>query len=114
MQTLMAVFLISIVPISLIKFKIIPAKFRLFILFLVFVWVSFALYFQGTPIKELGIRLDNLYPAIIFYTGATAGVILFFTILSKILKNKVAKKWHNGLTPVLGKAKVPLFAHPAG
>ena len=91
---LLEIFLLSILPISLIKFKIIPPKFRLVVLSGVFILLAGLIYFQDISSVQLGIKTNNFSSAIIPYLSVTIIAVFALVILSKIMKNKVAGKWY--------------------
>lgn len=92
--SLLEVFLISIVPISLIKFRIVPSKFRLIILLGVFTSLVGSLYFQNISLGDLGASNRNFSYAVLPYLYATLISVLILIITSKIRKNKKANKWY--------------------
>src|SRR3989344_6314269 len=91
---LIEIFLISILPISLIRFKVISPKFRIFVLLGIFILSFFIIFFQHISFIEIGIRTDNFYPSIIVYSVSTIIAILFLITLAKITKNTHAQKWY--------------------
>lgn len=91
---LFGIFCVSVLPISLIKFNIISKKFRLIVLAFLFAAVSGIIYFRGISLHELGLRTDNLFPAVLVYLFSTIIAILFLFSLSKIFKTKQAERWH--------------------
>ena len=91
---LIEVFIVSIVPITLIKFGVISSKIRLFVLLWIFIILTALIHFQGVSLMELGIRLDNLSSSIYLYFVAVVVSVITLIILSKILGNKRAEKWY--------------------
>jgi hypothetical protein len=92
--SLLEVFLISIVPISLIRFGILPTRFRLVALFGIFVLLIIFIYVQGISLVQLGITTENFSSAVLPYASA-AGISIFgLIVLAKIMKNKSAEKWY--------------------
>lgn len=94
-SNLIEVFLISIFPISLIKFKIIPAKFRLVVLAWVVIFLVALIIFQDGTSVNLGMRMSNLNIQIGAYLSVTFIVTLFLLGLARYLKMKSAKEWYN-------------------
>ncbi len=91
---LLEVFLISIVPISLIKFKVIPSRFRFVVLSGIFVLLLILIYFQGITLMQLGIRIDDISSTIVPYLFATIIAIFALIALSKIMRHGHAKEWY--------------------
>ena len=93
-KILFEVFLVSILPISLIKLNLIAKKFRLILLFLVFSCVILIIRFQNIPLKVLGLRIDNISESFFIYLISTTIAIIFLFSLSRIFKNKKAINWY--------------------
>ncbi len=90
---LIEVFLISILPISLIKLKIIPAKFRLFVLGGVAILLASLIVFQKGVSVNFGLRTNNIYDQVVAYLSVTFVAALFLLVLARIMKMKSAKEW---------------------
>lgn len=88
------VFIVSIVPITLIKFRVISSKIRLLVLFWIFILLTALIYFQGISLLELGIRLDNLSSSVNLYFVAVIVSVVTLIILAKIMGTKKAEKWY--------------------
>lgn len=86
--------MVAVLPISLIKFKIIFPKFRLFLLIGIFVLVSVLIYLENIPLNKFGMGADNFYLGALTYFVATVVSILFLIILAKIMGNKGAREWY--------------------
>ncbi len=84
--TLLEIFLISILPISLIKFNVISPKFRLFLLAGVLILLFCFGSFQN--------RSVSFYSAAVPYSGAVIVVGAFLLLLARVMRNKRAKKWY--------------------
>ncbi len=93
-QILLEIFLISILPISLIRFKILPRKFRLVLLAFVFLGVVALVFVHGLSFNQLGMRLDTFYSAMAVYVVAALAAILFLRFLGRKMKNTFATSWH--------------------
>jgi len=78
------VFLLFILPVLLVYYKIIQFKYRKHTLVIVFVITSILILYEGWSFADLGIRLDNFVPSLIPYT--------IFTILGSIILIAIAKK----------------------
>jgi|SRR3989344_6725143 len=94
LSKLIEIFLISVLPISLIKFDLISKKFRLIILALIFVVVFFLVELHDISFYDLGFRTNNFYPAIFVYLIAVMIAVLFLIFLSQITKTKKAEMWY--------------------
>jgi hypothetical protein len=93
-SNLIEIFLISVLPISLVKFKIISSKFRLVMLAIVCFLLCALIYFQNISFANLGIRLDNFYSGMVIYYVTMILGILFLIILSEIMHTKSVEKWY--------------------
>jgi len=91
---LLEVFLISILPISLIKLKIIPSRFRLALLLGIFILLAGFIYLQGISLIQLGIKTNNLFSAITPYLSSVIISVLVLIVLSKVMRKKSAEKWY--------------------
>ena len=89
---LIEVFLVSILPISLIKFKVIPIKFHVPSLFIIgFIFIPGLIYLDHISLHQIGLRTDNLYFGILIYLIGAVVSIFSLVILSKVMNTKHAE-----------------------
>ncbi len=92
--TIIQVFAVSVVPIALIKHKIIPQKFYLSLLVGVFLVIAGMTSLEDKSAFELGFRMDTAHSAVIAYAIISCIVVIFLILLAFIMKNKHASKWN--------------------
>ena len=82
------IFLLFILPVLLVYYKIIPFKYRRQTLVTVSIITLILLIYERWSLKDLGIRLDNFIPSLIPYViFTTLGIILLY-IVAKVIKRK--------------------------
>ncbi len=87
--SILQVILIIILPVFLLYKRIIPYKYKLHVLFSIFLLVLFFVLIEGLTLKDLGIRFDNITQQIFPYIAFTILVSFGIYYLSKhILKRK--------------------------
>jgi len=82
------IFLLFIVPILLIYYKVIPFKYRKHTLIAVSGITIAVILIEGWTLKQLGIRLDNIREYALPYAVITIIGIFFLLTMSKLLKRK--------------------------
>lgn len=92
-STLIEIFFLFILPVLLIYFNIIPRDVRLGVLALVFFILVGIVVREKWSLKSLGIRLDNLIPALIPYTLFTLGAVAALIVIAKLLNSDTVENW---------------------
>jgi len=85
------IFIFFILPVLLIRFKIVPFKHRLNLLYSLFALTLGFVMYQSWSLKKLGIRFDNFQESIIPYFLLLVIGLIVIHALAKILKKKTMK-----------------------
>jgi membrane protease YdiL (CAAX protease family) len=94
--SIIQVLLVFVLPVYLLYKKIIPFKYRLHVLFFIFLIVIFFIIIEGMTFYDLGIRFDNIDNHIFPYIAFTVLVSVAIIYLSKyVLKREhYIHYWH--------------------
>ncbi len=94
--SILQVLLVFVLPVYLLYKKIIPFKYRLHVLFAIFLVVIVFIYLEGMTFYDLGIRFDNIDSHIFPYIAFTVLVSFAIYYLSKyVLKREYyIHYWH--------------------
>ncbi len=92
-QEILIIFLLFVLPVALLYFKIIPFKLKVHTLGIISLLLLFIAFFRGWGVEILGLQLDKVGEYIIPYTIFTLIAGCALIVVSKILKRKGKERW---------------------